>query len=377
MRKLSLHRRRSSYPGRRLRVLHVVPALFGAQGAIGGAERYVVELVRALGAHVDVRLLAFGDGRGRADVGGVQIDLIAGRPIRGNAFNRIGAGLLRPLLSADVVHCHQVHVLSTSVLGLLGRIWRTPVAVTDHGGGGWDISRYVSTDRLFQSYLHVSEFSRRLFGQESDPRADVIGGGVRLDTFRMGKWAGSRDRVVFVGRVLPHKGIHDLVEALPAGLSLDVIGPQPDRAYARDLENLAVGRQVHLLGELPDDEMARRVRAALCLVLPSSYESRFHAHTSAPELLGQTLLEGMASGIPVVCTDAGAMPEIVEDGHTGFVVAQNDPGALHDRLERLAIDWELAARLGAAGHKRVSKHFTWEGVARRCLRHYQRLASRR
>ncbi len=86
-----------------------------------------------------------------------------------------------------------------------------------------------------------------------------------------------------------------------------------------------------------------------------------------PELLGQTLLEGMACGAATVCTRVASMPEVVEDGVTGFVVPPNDPGALGERLAWLAAHRDRAAPMGAAGRARVLRHFTWRAVVSRCL----------
>ena len=92
----------------------------------------------------------------------------------------------------------------------------------------------------------------------------------------------------------------------------------------------------------------REYRRALCVVLPSVYRTPA-GETKVPELLGQTLLEGMACGAAAICTDVASMPEVVEDGVTGFVVPPNDPAAIGERLAWLARHRERAAVMGAAG----------------------------
>src|SRR5215217_4465925 len=62
--------------------------------------------------------------------------------------------------------------------------------------------------------------------------------------------------------------------------------------------------------------------------LPSVYRDREGGETPVPELLGQTLLEGMACGTPAVCTRVASLPEVVDDGVTGIIVPPNDPVAL-------------------------------------------------
>jgi glycosyltransferase involved in cell wall biosynthesis len=80
----------------------------------------------------------------------------------------------------------------------------------------------------------------------------------------------------------------------------------------------------------------------------------------------------MACGAPAVCTSAGAMPEVVEDGVTGFVVPPNDSAALARAVLRLRDDPDEARRLGEAARRRVLERFTWPRVVQRCLEAYRR-----
>jgi glycosyltransferase involved in cell wall biosynthesis len=97
----------------------------------------------------------------------------------------------------------------------------------------------------------------------------------------------------------------------------------------------------------------------------------YGGQTRVPELLGQTLLEGMACGAPAVCTAVASLPEVVEDGVSGFVVPPNDPAALRAALVRLRDDPAAAAAMGRAARRRVLDRFTWPAVVRRCLDAYE------
>jgi len=186
----------------------------------------------------------------------------------------------------------------------------------------------VSTDGLFERHLHVSAFSRSVAGQDNDPSASVILGGVDTDVFTPARDTRTRSgRALFVGRVLPHKAIHDLIKALPDGVGLDIAGPEVDIPYGRRLRERATGRDVAFLGPIPEGDLVDHYRRALCVVLPSVYRNEFGPDTSVPELLGQTLLEGMACGTPAIATNVGGMPETIVDGATGFVGPSNAPGS--------------------------------------------------
>jgi glycosyltransferase involved in cell wall biosynthesis len=179
-----------------------------------------------------------------------------------------------------------------------------------------------------------------------------------------------RGGVLFVGRILPHKGVDHLIRGLPVGMELVVIGSAPHEPYLRDLHALASGKPVRFQHDADDHTLVRAYREALCVVLPSVYRTMYGRTTTVPELLGQTLLEAMACGTPVIGTDVASIPEVIEDGVTGYLVPPNDPAALGQALIKLRDNPALAAEMGAAGRARVEQRFTWDAVVERCLEIY-------
>ena len=354
------------------RVLHVVPALFGRGGVMGGAERYALELARHMAELVPTTLVTFGDVGRRERVGRLDVRVLGGAwYVRGQRTNPVSKGLLSEVLRARVVHCHQQHVLSSSLAAALCRATGRRVFTSDLGGGGWDVSAYVSTDRWFHGHLHISEYSRRLAGHTGSARAHVIMGGVDADKFGPGEASVGGERpVLYVGRLMPHKGVDDLVEALPDGMRLELIGQPYHEEFARDLRRLAEGKDVRFRHDCDDAALVSAYRGALCVVLPSVYRTRYGVETRVPELLGQTLLEGMACGVPAVCTDVASMPEVVEDGVTGFVVPPNDPAALKEKLVWLRENPARRREMGLAARRRVLERFNWPAVVRHCLEIY-------
>ena len=355
-------------------VLHVVPALFGAnEGITGGAERYVFELARHMAEEVPTTLVSFGEKPRRETVGRLAIRVI-GDPwyVRGQRTNPIALSLFSELLGANIVHCHQQHVLASSLVALACRFSRCAVFVSELGGGGWDISAYVSTDRWYHGHLHISEYSRKIYGHEEKPWARVILGGVDTGKFSPDESVARQPKVLFVGRILPHKGIDDLIKALPPELPLEIIGQPYDERYMADLRKVARGKQVSFIHDCDDEALVRAYRSALCVVLPSVYKNMYGGETKVPELLGQTLLEGMACATPAICTDVASMPEVVQDRVTGFVVPPNDATALSQKLNWLLKHPAEARAMGEAARRRVLEKFTWPMVVRRCLEIYSR-----
>jgi glycosyltransferase involved in cell wall biosynthesis len=88
------------------------------------------------------------------------------------------------------------------------------------------------------------------------------------------------------------------------------------------------------------------------------------------ELFGLALVEAMACGCPVIASAVASLPEIVDDGRTGFLVPPGDPAAIGSAIERLRCDAELWRAASVAGRERVEAHFSWSAVASRCLRIY-------
>ena len=192
-------------------IVHLVPAPFSAtEGIIGGAERYAFELARHMAAEVTTRLVTFGP-HDRRDVHGDLHVTIIGRPwyVQGQRTNPFSLRLFRALGDATVVHCHQQHVVASSMAAAYARCTGRRVFVTDLGGGGWDISAYWSTDSWYHGHLHISQYSRLVYGHAHDPRAHVISGGVDTEKFSPDPAASRSETALFVGRLLPHKGVND------------------------------------------------------------------------------------------------------------------------------------------------------------------------
>lgn len=357
-----------------LHVLHIVPRLFGGRdGVVGGAERYALELARHMANEVPTSLVCFGNEEERHEtIGQLQVHVID-HPwaVRQQTHNPMSLKLWRDLRRASVVHCHQQHILASSFAAAVCRLRGRRVFVSDLGGGGWDVSAYISTDGWYHGHLHISEYSRTVSGHSKAPWAHVIFGGVDTEKFSPDPRVERKPRVVFAGRLMPHKGINDLVNALPPGLELELIGRPYDQRFVDDLKKMAEGKPVVFRYDCDDEALLEAYRSALCVVLPSVYRSMYGVESKVPELLGQTLLEGMACGTPAICTNVASMPEVVEDGVTGFVVPPNDPCALREKLIWLSERPEQAHVIGAASRERVLRLFTWPAVVRRCLDIYR------
>ena len=260
---------------------------------------------------------------------------------------------------------------------VLGRARRQAVVVTDHGlqGDSW----FGLLPMLFDRFLTVSAYSADTLGAPAR-RTRVIYGGA--DPVRYAPDPGqARCGVLFVGRLTPHKGVDRLLQALPAGAQLRVVGSTghdprpPERDYPRLLRFLARAHNVEFIGAAADTALPALYRSAQVLALPSVERTCYGKPVRISELLGLVALEAMASGTPVVASRIGGLPEIIQDGKTGFLIEPGDVNALHERLDQLLRDPLLGQRLGANARAVILERFTWTKVAERCLAAYQELST--
>lgn len=167
-------------------------------------------------------------------------------------------------------------------------------------------------------------------------------------------------RILFVGNLIPRKGLHNLIIALSrlpkAGWLLDVVGDEAvDRAYAAELRRQigAAGLEgnICLHGRVSDSELAQRYRAAHLLAV-LSYEG-----------FGIVYLEAMAFGLPVLASVYGGAGEIVDSGVNGLLVEPADADGIAAHLSALAGDRARLAALGRSARRRYAAHPRWADSA--------------
>ena len=352
--------------GARLRVCHVTPTYFAPESLLGGGERFAEELARAMAERAEVRLVSFGP-RAFRERPAPHFERVILRRWGARPMVPFSPRLFRELAGADVIHCHQYFVLPTFLAALSGRLRGARIFVSDLGGGAWTPAYQIDQSRWIAAHLPISEYAARgLHGRNRRHR--VIYGGVDLGRYPQRPAPEHDGSAVFLGRVLPHKGVHLLIAGLPEGIPLHVIGPALDPGYLERLRELAAGKEVHFHGPLPDAEVIERLGRAMALVHPTPVDANGSAGVN--ELFGLALVEAMARGCPVIAADAASLPEIVEPEVSGLLVPPNDPATIAGALRRLREDPELWRRLSAGARRRVEERFTWERVVDRCLEAY-------
>jgi glycosyltransferase involved in cell wall biosynthesis len=355
-----------------MRVAFPTPATF--DDIRGGGERYALNLARgvarASAGTVEVEVVAPGNQSFRRAVDdGVWLRSCRVEPSVVPFGSAVSWELIEAVVEADLIHMHQVFTLLGEAVVLAARIFGRPVCVTDHGGWHSTAGRERGLLDLADAVVAYSRFGAAALAT-SQP-VTIVEGGVDTRFFSPGKTELPREHVLFVGRILPHKGVDLLVRACPRELRLVIAGTVIDPEYLEEVERLARGRSVTFVLNGSDEQIRDLYRGALAVAAPSVYidfKGRFHAH---PELMGLTMLEGMACAAPAVCLRTGALPEYVEQGVTGFVA--EDESGLAECLSQLAADPVTNRRMGIAARERVCADWDLEVAGGRLLDLYRQL----
>lgn len=230
-----------------------------------------------------------------------------------------------------------------------------------------DLGHYRLAQKLGDArfVVCISDFARSqlmaLSGPETWDRLDVIHVGVPVDQFTRpsAPRAVGRPEILYIGRLVPEKGQAVLLEAtaLLAGRGHPVdVTLAGDGALRPDLERraeqLGIAPQVTFLGAVGQNRLRALYEGAAIFCLPSFAEG-----------VPVVLMEAMAMGLPVVSTRITGIPELIEDGVSGFLVAPGRPDELADRLESLLADPSLRERLGSGGREVVLREFDAERSA--------------
>lgn len=367
-----------------MKVIHLVEDL-----KIGGAERVIADTALGLDRkkyEVSVWCVSRG-GETAADLRekGIEVKILGISSYR----NPLNISRLKRLLKTsrpDIVHTHGYFA---SVIGrIAARRANIPVILTHVHSTYWEyrkrhllIERKLSrfTDKIICCSKAVEDFVKN-FEKITDNKTIVIYNGVDVERFSPKKKTASmraesemnKEAPVIgtVSSLTPHKGHEHLIDAaslvletLPSAQFL-IIGDGPLR---QKLENQAKNRNIH------HDVIFTGIRKDIPEML--SLMDVFVLPSLSREGLGIAIIEAMAAEKPVVATDIGGIPEVVNDGETGFLVPPGDPEALAGAIIELLQNPHKAKTMGEKGRARVKKKFTTKKMLSEIENVYQSLTN--
>lgn len=347
-------------------------------GIVGGMERCVERLIEHLGRGDRFRFTVLcpfeGDFTDRVRAAGAQVVVVPMPEDPPWAALQMVTGLVRhgrvDLLHAHLPNAHQL-------AGVVGRITGVPVVSTIHGRQ--IIMPDLEVHRMVGSHLSVvcQHSYYHALGLGIDPdKLSCEPNGVDTQAFHPGPRPeqGLRERfglprdtllVGLVGRLSPEKAPDVLVRAasllherLP-DVHFMIVGEGPMRTQLVEaIERQGLQSHVHLLGRIDD-------------VLPIYHDLDLQVSSSHSEAMPLALMEGMATGLCVVATRVGGVPEIVEHGRSGWLVAARDHEDIAGRIHQMLTQPDLRQRMGErARDSMVQRHplsNRLEAVAQRLL----------
>jgi starch synthase len=385
----------------------------------GGAGVHVEYLARELSRQVELGVYCFGADRQASEVqgsykswsalDGAAPELAALRTLS------IDLAMAKDVAGAELVHTHTWYANFAGHLAKL--MYGIPHVMTSHSleplrpwkaeqlGGGYAISSFSEKTSIeaADAVVAVSSGMKRdilkAYPSVDPGRVHIIYNGIDLEEYQRDSATNVLEKlgidpgqpyVVFVGRVTRQKGIVHLLEAarhIDKNVRIVLCAGEPDTAdLKREVEALVQTLEAERGGLLwiqkmmPRPQLIQVLSHARVFVCPSIYEP-----------FGIVNLEAMACGAPVVASAVGGIPEVVEDGKTGYLVSFEPDGtpmgapkdraafarAFATRVNELCADEPLARKMGAAGRKRVEDHFAWSTIARQTTRLYERLCAKK
>jgi len=352
----------------------------------GGVETFVWEISRELARRGEEVHIFGGRGKILREIPRVRLRLFPFWPREkipnlGRRFRKLGERLsmavlaLSPLLGEgyDLLHIHKPFDLP---LGWAVRKFKgTKLILGSHG------TDFFAGDRLFargvDASVSCSEYNSRLIAGRYGIKPEVIYNGIDPQVFRPLRFpdrelqrglslSGEDKIIIYVGRLIGLKGLKVLLKAVAclkkrSGIKLLIVGDGEDRSSIQELgERLGLSQQILFAGFVPHSELHRYYSLAHIAVFP----------TLADEAFGISICEAMACGVATVATRVGGIPELIQNGDTGFLTQPGNEMELAEKIQILLADERLRRDMGERASQTVEKNFTWEKVADRLQKAY-------
>lgn len=206
-----------------------------------------------------------------------------------------------------------------------------------------------------------AQFVQERFPQRAD-RVHRIYNGLNLAEFGRADFSSTSPSIIAVGRLIAKKGFANLIRACSLlaergkSFRCEIIGDGPlENELRAQIDELNLQNRVVLLGAKPQREVRQHLAAASVFVLPSIVDPE-----GGMDNLPTVIMEAMATGLPVIATNIGGIPEMVIQNETGFLVQPGDPIELAKAIENVLDKRLLAQMLGQAGYQRAQELFSIE-----------------
>jgi glycosyltransferase involved in cell wall biosynthesis len=263
--------------------------------------------------------------------------------------------LIRRKNEFDVLQCMMIHLMS--FLGyVVSKLAGLPYFAWIRGGDyylmnniwwkRWMMRRVLNDTLVLAQSEEIREDVTSDFS-DIDCDIEVLGNAVSVPDE-----TADGEGVLYVGRLAPKKGLEYLIKALDGlGTQLTIVG---DRSERSQLEALATDTEgdITFEGEVPPDAVDKYYSSAAVFVLPSV----------EGEGMPNAVLEAMARGLPVIATNSGGLPTVIEDDLNGYLVSMRDPNSLRERVKMVIQNPKKRKQIGENARQYVKDNHSWDSL---------------
>ncbi|MEY8200114.1 MAG: glycosyltransferase family 4 protein, partial [Colwellia sp.] len=277
-------------------------------------------------------------------------------------------------IKPDVIHAHWI-IPQGLIAILVGKLLNIPVIATAHGGDAFSLNNGLlsrlkrHTLRHCKAWTSNTPATAQAFGKTSSI-PNIIPMGVDIESFKNGAIENigdheTRSIILFVGRLVEKKGVKYLIEAfskLPKQAQQEsvlwIVGGGDDQlALETQAKQLGI-KNIKFWGQIQNDKLPSFYAAASIFVAPSIIDSK-----GDTEGQGVILLEAMASGIPIISTNVGGIPDVISHNETGLLVQANNSAELSEGILSLLNNKELIKELTRKAQLNVEENYVWPVVS--------------
>lgn len=279
----------------------------------------------------------------------------------------------------DIIHCHG----NLAALILSKNNKKIPVVYTEHDAPPWICTYRAAFERFARKIFYyllnltamknvshiisITDVQKKFFVNKwniSNEKISVIPNGVDTSSFNANndgkdininkKYNLPANYSIFVGRLEDRKGVDSLIRSLKdVDITSAIIGDGPDKNKLKNISDvMGVSDRVRFTGSVSDNDLRGLYSNASFFVLPSVSEG-----------LPLTVLEAMASGIPVIANDIPGISEIIKHGDNGFLVDTNNINSLITAEQFMINNVLLCKRMGIKARETIEKKYSWEAMA--------------
>ena len=371
---------------------------------VGGIARHVAELypeIIRLGPEIHLITVEFGSAPKYEVVEGIH--LYRCTVAHGNDFfhwianmNQSMGSLGGQLLQKDefdLIHAHDWLVGDAAIA--LKNTFKLPMVATIHAT---EYGRYNGIHNIRQEYINGKEKLlaheawrvivcsqymhhevQRVFQTPTD-KIDVIYNGIRAEKKHHGhnfnriefrrRYANDKEKIIYyVGRMTYEKGVSVLLKAAPTvieamggNVKLVIIGGGNTSRLKHLASSLGIWEQCYFTGFMSDADLDKFQTIADCAVFPSLYEP-----------FGIVALESFAARVPVVVSNTGGLPEVVQHDYTGIVTLANDPNSLTWGILQVLKNPQYSEYLVNNAYKSLAEKFSWDELAKQTISVYRQI----